>query len=256
MKLLDMIRFTPEFFIVCGFLTCIPSNGLHAQESQIPEYLTRTDSLLIYEPDRSFLQSAVGLILPESVNGVLAMRDFIRSDAFQAFRSDSGDRRAVDLIYQKGLHIARGDNDISLFICFVGTMDHPKVGIRIPLFGFVIFLPLTTESDQNFQKRHSHLPAHFYRDSPAGKYGDKDKLQHFFGSALMTYLSGSGTYADIIGGWTEVLEQRYIVDGLDDPRDRRANRQGVRFGKMLLAKMKVLPSEVLIESGKVQEEEK
>ncbi len=211
---------------------------------------------MLYEPDCSILRSVAEWILPESVSGILAMKEFIRWDAFQSFRRDSGDRQAVDLIFQKGLQIARGDIDAALFLCFVGTTDHAKVGVHMPLFGFVVVIPLTTESDQYFQKRLDHMPSHFYPDSPKWKSGDKDKLQHFFGSAFLAYLTGSGAYTKTLGDWTEVLEQRYIVDGLDDPRDRRANNQGVQFGKMLFDGMKVLPSDVLVDSVKIREMEK
>lgn len=231
----------------------IPWRELCAQEVNASDYPTRTETLLLYEPDRTFLQSIVEWILPRSVSDVAAMKDFIRWEGFQSFRHDSGDRRAVDLIFQKGLYIAGGDIDRALFMCFFGTMDHAKFGVRIPLLGCVAWIPLTTESEENFQTRHRHLPSRIYPESQGGTYGDKDKLQHFFGSAFLIYLSGSGTYTNIMGDWMEKLEQRYVVDGVDDPRDHRANRQGAQFGKMLFAGMNVLPCDVLVDSDEKQE---
>ncbi len=227
---------------------------LDAQDVHTNDHLICAESLLLYEPDRTLLQSIFEWILPESVNGIAAMKEFIRWDVFQTFRLYSGDLKAVDLIFQKGLRIARGDIDMALFICFVGTIDHAKIGIRVPLLGLTLYVPLTTESEQNFQKRHHHLPSHFYSDSPAGTYGDRDKLQHFFGSAYLAYMSGSGTYTYTLGTWIERLEQKYIVDGADDPRDRRANLQGVLFGKMLLKGKDVLPGNVLNDSGDYKKE--
>jgi hypothetical protein len=222
---------------------------LGAQEVQTGDCPRRIESLLLFDPDRTLLQSITEWILPESVNGITAMKEFIRWDVFQTFRLDSGDLKAVDLIFQKGLRISGGDIDMALFICFVGTIDHAKIGIRVPLLGLTLYVPLTTESGQNFQKRYHHLPSHFYSDSPAGTYGDRDKLQHFFGSAYLAYMSGSGAYTRILGIWIEILEQKYIVDGADDPRDRRANLQGVLFGKMLLKGKDILPGNVLNDSG-------
>ncbi len=253
MKGKHKIRSTLRQCVMCGILFFLPWKELCAQEIYIPVCPTRIDSLLVYKPDRSFLRTVAEWLLPESVTGILAMKEFIRWEEFQSFRRDSGDLKTIDLIYQKGLQIAGGDIDLALFLCFIGTMDHVKIGVRVPLLGFVIFVPLTTESDRDFQIRHNCLPSHFYPDSPRGRYGDKDKLQHFFGSAFMAYLSGSRTYSRTLTNWSEVLEERYVVDGLDDPRDRRANRQGIQFGKLLFAGIKILPSDVLVDSVKIQE---
>jgi hypothetical protein len=188
------------------------------------------------------------------VNGIAAMKEFIRWDAFQTFRLDSGDLKAVDLIFKEGLCIAGGDIDMALFICFVGTTDHAKFGIRVPLLGLTLYVPLTTESEQKFQTRLHNLPSHFYSDGPIGTYGDGDKLQHFFGSAYLAYMSGSGSCTYKLGTLIEILEQKYIVDGVDDLRDRRANMQGVLFGKILSKGKTILPGDVLNDSGEHKKE--
>jgi hypothetical protein len=239
-------QITLRYLIVCAVILPILVKELGAQQCQTGDCSRRMDSLLSSEPERTVLESITGWILPEYVNGWLSMKDFIRGDGFQTFRLDSGDLKAVNLIFLKGVRIAGGDIDLALFICFIGTMDHAQFGIRVPLIGGILTLPLTTESDQNFHKRHHHLPSHFYPDSPSGAYGDRDKLQHFFGSAYIAYASGSGSFTNVLSSWIEILEQKYVVEGTDDPRDRRANRQGTSFGKMLFDGKDILPGDVLV----------
>lgn len=201
------------------------------------------DSLLAEGPSGSVVQRIVRWMLPEWVEGSLDMKEFIRGAAFESYRREFGDRSAVDLIFRKSLREADGDIDDALVICLFGAMDHYEFGIRIPLFGFVVTIPLTTESKEEFRIRLSHLPSRLTTDTPPE--GDKDKLQHFFGSALLAYGTGSRSWAVAVGNIMETTEQKYVVGGMDDPRDRRANAQGVEFGKLLLAGKQLLPSECM-----------
>jgi len=154
-----------------------------------------------------------------------------------------GDTRAIDAIFNRALEISHGDVSEALFISTLATMEHREVGVRVPVIKLPVYFPLTTESNSAFKHRISQLPSHFYVDSPPGEYGDKDKLQHFFGSAFLAYSSRSRGVANFIGDSIEWGEGEYVVDGSDDPRDRRANHEGQEFGLALGDRVDALPSE-------------
>ncbi|MBM2842095.1 MAG: hypothetical protein HW412_2623, partial [Bacteroidetes bacterium] len=72
-----------------------------------------------------------------------------------------------------------------------------------------------------------------------------DKLQHFFGSAFLTYAFESQDVAARFGEFVEMEEERFIVEGSLDQRDIRANIQGQGFGFHLLSDPAALPSRFL-----------
>ncbi|HLF20549.1 MAG TPA: hypothetical protein VI704_07150, partial [Bacteroidota bacterium] len=75
--------------------------------------------------------------------------------------------------------------------------------------------------------------------------GDKDKLQHFFASAYLSYASESQDFTRTTGNLVEWGEANFVVGGADDPRDKRANKQGEAFGRDLLSVKTLLPSDYL-----------
>jgi hypothetical protein len=121
-------------------------------------------------------------------------------------------------------------------------MDHQRVGVRLPLIGAILWFPLTSEFGGEFRARVDALPSRLYADTPPGRGGDRDKLQHFFGSAFLTAVTESAESADRVGLFIEWGEERFIVGGLNDERDVRANRQGERFGLHLLSDPDTRPS--------------
>jgi len=84
------------------------------------------------------------------------------------------------------------------------------------------------------------LPSRIFADTPA--WGDRDKLQHFFGSALAAALTESEETAAHVGEFVEWGEDMFIVEGTVESRDTEANRRGARFGLALLLDRSVLPS--------------
>ena len=106
-------------------------------------------------------------------------------------------------------------------------------------------IPLTFEKDSFFTARTKHLPIHIYPDSPATPAGDRDKLQHFFGSAYLSYVTEAPDFTRTAGILIEWGEAQLIAGGADDIRDRRANTQGERFGEDLLIVTNLLPSDYL-----------
>jgi hypothetical protein len=115
--------------------------------------------------------------------------------------------------------------------------------VNLPIISS-IEIPLTLEKDSVFVQRFKHLPSRIYADTP--KEGDKDKLQHFFASAYLTYISEAPKLTRTTGNLVEWGEAKIVVGGTDDPRDKRANKHGESFGRDLIVVKTLLPSDYLI----------
>ena len=89
------------------------------------------------------------------------------------------------------------------------------------------------------------MPKTLYSDSPNTKEGDRDKPQHFFASAFLAYTSNAPDYIQMLGDAVEWAEPILVIGGADDPRDRRANDQGMLFGRDLISDNILLPSDYL-----------
>ena len=177
---------------------------------------------------------------PDLIKETRRIRAYIRDPRFGVLMKRCGEMRAIDAIYLKALRIADHNIARALFLSLVGTLEHRNVDVKIPVFG-AVGVPLTFEEDSLFDTRFSNLPSRLYVDTPPE--GDRDKLQHFFGSAYIAYASESRELARSSGDLVEWGEAKFIVGGVDDPRDRRANKQGERFGHDLLTVRNLLPSD-------------
>lgn len=175
-------------------------------------------------------------------NGI-ELKNFVRSDEFRQIRQQYDDAKAVDAIYVQAMQLTQNNTAIALLIATLATFDHRLVGIKVPIFN--LFFPLTNESKEEFFKRVNNLPTRIYNDSPANASGDRDKLQHFFGSAFLAYLFESREVSERFGLFVEHGEDAFIIDGVLDSRDKRANRHGQQFGLALLENKHRLPSEFL-----------
>ncbi|MEW6511616.1 MAG: hypothetical protein AB1428_11745 [Bacteroidota bacterium] len=185
------------------------------------------------------------LLLPKLVQDGYRLKEYIRSEEFSVERARRGDREAVDAIFDTGFRLAWENAYEALLITFVAVMDHRTFGIKIPLLGDVVWLPLTSEFTDDFTARVNALPSHLFPDSPPGRAGDRDKLQHFFGSAFLTYVTESPDAAERMGAFVEWGERAFIVDGAYDQRDLLANRQGQKFARALLEHHSARPSDYL-----------
>lgn len=184
------------------------------------------------------------IFTPQLVKDTRRIRRYVRDPRFAALLELCGDWRAVDGIYLKALRIAEYSVGRALFLSMMATIEHQKIDIDMPVVGDV-GLPLTFEPDSLFAARLRNLPGKIYADSPPFPAGDRDKLQHFFGSAYLAYASESPEVARSTGNVIEWGEARFVVGGADDPRDRRANLQGETFGHDLLYVSNLLPSDYL-----------
>ena len=172
------------------------------------------------------------------------LKSFIRSETFSQIRTCFGDLRAIDAIYIRAMQLTNNNTAVTLLLATIAAMDHRDVGFRVPLFQ--ISLPLSGESAEDFDRRVNNLPRQFYVDGPRSPTGDRDKLQHFFGSAFVTFLFESREPAERIGNFIEMGEEAIVISGELDERDERANRQGQDFGLALLKNNQRTPSSFII----------
>jgi hypothetical protein len=185
--------------------------------------------------------------LPEISRDEIALKRYIRDPRFADFQREYGDTLAIDAIFEKAMFLTDDDIGDALLAAMFAAMDHFRLGLEIPLLG-VLNLPLTFENDSTFKFRRHQLPAKVLDDSIAAHIDDRDKLQHFFGSAYLAYTGGTPTFAKAIGDFIEWGEPRFVVGGDDDIRDKYANFLGREFGMRLLDGEQVLPSDILFDN--------
>ena len=178
---------------------------------------------------------------PVFIQHGIELKDFIRSKTFRAIRLAYGDVRAVDAVYVRAMQMTNNNTAMALLLAAIATFDHRLVGLKVPVFQ--LFFPLSNESLEQFNWRVNNLPVQLYADTPPS--GDRDKLQHFFGSAFLTFIFESRDVAERFGDFVEEGEDTFIVDGVLDNRDLRADRQGQDFGIALLGDNNRLPSKFL-----------
>ena len=183
-------------------------------------------------------------VTPQVIIDTKEVRGYVRDPRFRELTRRCGDLRAVDAIYQKSLRIAEYNVGRGLLISMMAVLEHQQIHVRMPIVKSVE-LPLSFEEDTLFAQRVRNLPNALYPDSPTTEEGDKDKLQHFFASAYLAYASESTDIARGAGNVVEWGEAKFVVGGADDPRDRRANKQGEAFGRDLLVVKNLLPSDYL-----------
>jgi hypothetical protein len=183
------------------------------------------------------------LFIPKFIADAAYLKSTIPGEEFQRVRREAGDPAAVDTLFALAKDLSWGNLYAALLITTVAVMDHRRVGVDLPLLGELLWFPLTSEFEEEFRARVAALPSALYADSPRG--GDRDKLQHFFGSAFIALLSESANAADRTGEFVEWGEEEFIVGGTADDRDARANREGQRFALRLLTDPFARPSQYL-----------
>ena len=191
----------------------------------------------------SIIKFVGNALTPDLIKETRRIRAYVRDPRFAVLLKRCGDARAVDAIYLRALKIAEHNISRALFLSLMGTLEHRDIDLKVPIVG-PIGIPLTFEEDSMFNSRYRNLPSRLYVDTPPE--GDRDKLQHFFASAYISYASESRELARTGGNFVEWGEAQFIVGGVDDPRDRRSNKHGERFGHDLLTVKNLLPSDYMI----------
>jgi hypothetical protein len=192
-----------------------------------------------------FVSFFAPFFLPKLVQDGYLLKEYVRSEEFAGVRQRAGDASVVDAFFAKALALSWNNTYEALLISFIATMDHRNFGVRLPIMGPLIWVPLTSEFPEDFDSRVAALPGNLYPDSPGGHGGDRDKLQHFFGSAFLSHVCESAEPAGRMGELIEAGEELFVVDGALDERDRRANEQGQSFGLGLLRDKSLRPSRFL-----------
>lgn len=182
--------------------------------------------------------------LPPLFKDEAHLKRYLRDVRFYELRKQYDDTLAVDAIFDRSVLIAEGNIPHALLISTLAVMDHHILGLKIPIIGSIYF-PLTFENDSLFRLRRTHLPKRLLSDNLRSV--DKDKLQHFFGSAYLAYVTNSNIISRWIGDLFEIGEDRFVLGGRSDLRDKLANEKGREFGLRLLRDEDILPSDVLWE---------
>ncbi len=180
--------------------------------------------------------------LPPFLKDEAHLKRYLRDERFYELRKLYDDTLAVNAIFDRAMLIADGNIKHALLISTFAVMDHRTLGLKLPLIGS-LYLPLTFESVSLFRIRRTNLPKKVLNDSK--RSSDKDKLQHFFGSAFLAYATNSNSITEWIGNLFEIGEDRFVLGGRDDVRDKLANEKGREFGLRLLKDENVLPGDVL-----------
>ncbi|MDH4071245.1 MAG: hypothetical protein OEV30_12590 [Ignavibacteria bacterium] len=197
------------------------------------------------ETGKEIVSFYIPFVFPKVFQDVTRLRELVSDDEFLQYRLDHGDLMAVDRIFAESMDITWGNTYETLLICTFAVMDHRNFGVRLPVVGALFWVPLSSEFEEEFQDRIANLPQRIYPDTPLTGAGDRDKLQHFFGSAFLACVSESREGAERVGSMVEYGESQFIVGGRHDDRDLRANQHGRSFGMALLGGADVVPSDFL-----------
>ncbi|MBI5472923.1 MAG: hypothetical protein HY961_11315 [Ignavibacteriae bacterium] len=231
-----------ENFVLRGLVVLIVctacGNSIALAQSPAPQFPPRDDVPEIV----SFFAP---VLFPKLIQDGFQLKEYVRSEEFAEFRTRFGDLYAVDAIFDEAMRLSWNNVYEALLISLVATMDHSKFGVKLPVVGALLWVPLTSEFDEEFSQRVAALPRRLYADSPPDGAGDRDKLQHFFGSAFLAYTFESREAAERVGDFIEWGEDKVIVDGALDERDFRSNRHGQEFGMSLLDDDGTMPSQFL-----------
>lgn len=230
-----------KFFVrysIFGILFIVHSSSLLFSQENDPLWLN--DDWYFSTDDSSCIDFTN--FLPTFFKDEALLKRYLRDDRFYALRKTYDDTLAVDAIFDRAMLIADEDVKEALLIATFAVMDHRRLGLRIPLIGSV-YIPLSMENDSLFRVRRTHLPKKLLNDKK--RASDKDKLQHFFGSAYVAYVFNSNTIGRWIGDLFEIGEDRFVLGGRTDERDKLANEKGREFGLRLLRDARTLPSDVL-----------
>ncbi len=178
--------------------------------------------------------------LPKGIAEGVALRSYIRSTAWSEFRKSHSDPESFDEIYDDADELCKDNRTAAILASSIATLEHKTIPIKL-FFGLTFSIPLTMESQQDFDARVSKLPEFIYD----AKISDRDKLQHFFFSAFFMRILKMNLLVTLLGNGVEIGEDLFIVGGIDDPRDRHANKDGRRFGEACDHDILPMPSKYL-----------
>lgn len=238
------VRGRPSAAIMVGLLLPVAAAIAQEERAGVAAGDSSSDELEGF-PLSGLVTVLAPLLLPKFAADAYRLKEFVRSEEFAEIRAKLGDPAAVDSLFSRARELSWGNLYEALLISTLATLDHRRVGVHLPLVGPLLWLPLTSEFEDDYRSRLAALPRRLYSDTPPDSAGDRDKLQHFFGSAFLAAVSESRDAAGRVGDFVEWGEEQFIVGGVADARDVRANRQGQEFGLHVLARKGERPSKYL-----------
>ena len=184
------------------------------------------------------------LFAPKIVTVTQELRNYIRETLPPVTHNRDEELQHVDMIYLKAMELSNDQISTALLAASIALLNRTDITPTIPLLG-IVKLPLPAEDSADAITRIDKLPRYIFPDSPQDKWGDSDKLVHFFGSAYLTYETGARPIPEAIGQFVEKGEVALKLDTAADPRDVFTNRLGQEFGRALSDGRNVLPSDFL-----------
>ncbi len=172
------------------------------------------------------------------------LRTYIRTELPPVSHDRESELHDIDLIYLKAMELSRRHVSTALLAASIAVLNRTDIKPTFPLLG-IVTLPLPAEDSAGAATRIDKLPRYIFPDSPQDKWGDSDKLVHFFGSAYLTYESGARPIPEAVGKFVEKGEVALKLDTAADPRDLFANSLGQEFGRALSDGRNALPSDYL-----------
>jgi hypothetical protein len=195
------------------------------------------DSSDIFSYDRNVFLS---LFLPKGIAEGVALRSYLRSLSWDEYRHSVSEKEAFDEIFLDADELCKDNRAAALLASSIAVLEHKTIPVKL-LFGIILQIPLTMESDRDFDARVRELPVHIYDP----KIPDVDKLQHFFFSAYFEKSLKMNWLVRLLGNGVEIGEDLFIIGGVDDPRDKHANEDGIGFGVGCEADSLQMPSNFL-----------
>jgi len=201
-------------------------------------------TLLLANESWAQLDFVKKLFEPKIFDVTEKLKDYIRNDLPPVSHDRVVELEHIDMIYLKAIELSGNQPSTALLATSFAVLNRTSFSPDFPVIGKVK-VPLPSEDSADAVARIEKLPRYFFPDSPEDKWGDSAKLIHFFGSAYLTYESGTTKVPDAIGVWIEEGETAFKLDSLEQKRDVFINRLGQKFGDALSDGRSVLPSDYL-----------
>ena len=163
---------------------------------------------------------------------VVALSEKILFDKIQ-YPVGSTQLAEVDSLYRHAVTECDKNISESLLALTFACLPFQGFTVRIPLIKVKWTYSVYSAESITFLRKNEFLVNTVYFDSPKNKFGDKDKLAHFYGAAFLGYLTGSTNIPNYIGCLVEAFEETFKVDSYIDMRDVRTNNLGAHFGQRL-----------------------
>jgi len=187
--------------------------------------------------EQTFLEKLLPYFPPAFFEAELELKDFIRSDYFLYIKHTNGELASIDSIFVQAKNLTNENLALALLLSTLATNDHRILHFRLPIFNLQFPFPLTFETEEEFHQRFENLPRYFL-----SKHDNRDKLQHFFASAFLSYSFESKEVVQRFGIFVEEGERGFISEGTYDDEDLRMNSRGAIFGSALKKNAKQFPS--------------